>query len=190
MQMVLKMFLQQVTDGHMNIHDLNWTLIDKYVAENLHLQRGYVGQLRKNWFEDGDIIISGCSGNVESATKEDELDDDDDDEEEGGSTKQKLTHVQLQSMIGRIDSVHAEGETVTRNKLCCFLKQEHCVSVSKSTITNYMRKTGMSYSPIAKKVRNTGAYQMDLLRDYLIKFNKLVTGMKEEDCYYVRTFTD
>jgi hypothetical protein len=93
-------------------------------------------------------------------------------------------------MIGKIDSVHAEGETVTRNKLRCFLKQEHCVSVSKSTITSYMRKTGMSYSPIAKKVRNTGAYRMDLLRYYLIKFDKLVTGMKEEDCNYVLTFTN
>jgi hypothetical protein len=122
MKMVLKMFLQLVTDGYMNIHDLNWTLIDKYVVENLHLQRGYVGQLPKNWFEDGDIMISGCSGNVESPTKEDELDDDDDNEEEGGSTKQKLTHVEHQSMIGKIESFHAEGETITRNKLFCFLK--------------------------------------------------------------------
>jgi hypothetical protein len=64
-------------------------------------------------------------------------------------------------MIGKIDLVHAEGETVTRNKLRCFLKQEHCASVSKSTITRYMRMTSMSYSSIAKKARNTGAYRMD-----------------------------
>jgi hypothetical protein len=159
--MVLKMFLQQVTDGQMNIHDVNWTLIDKYVTENLHLNRGYVTQLRKNWFEDGDIMIAGCSGNVESPNKKDELDDDDDDEEEGRSTKQKLTHVELQSLIKKIDLVHAEGETIIRNKLCCYLKQEHCVTVRKSTITSYMRMTGMSYSPIAKKARNTGAYRMD-----------------------------
>jgi hypothetical protein len=69
MKMVLKMFLQQVTDGHMNIQDLNWTMIDNYVAENLHLQRGYVGQLRKNWFEDGDIMISGCSGTLKVRPK-------------------------------------------------------------------------------------------------------------------------
>jgi hypothetical protein len=189
MKMVLKMFLQQVTDGHMIIHDLNWTLIEKYVAENLHLDHGYVRQLRKNWFEDGDIMISECSGNVDSPDKMDELDDDDDDDEEGGSTKQKLTHVELQSLIKKIDLVHAEGETITRNKLRCFLKQKQCVSASKSTINSYMRKTGMLYSPIAKKVRNTGAYWMDLLRDCLIKFDKLVTGMKEEECNYVLTFT-
>jgi hypothetical protein len=85
-------------------------------------------------------------------------------------------------LIKKIDLVHAEGETITRNKLRCYLKQEHFVSVSKSTITRYMRMTGMSYSPIAKKARNTGAYWMDLLRDYLVKFDKLVTGMKEENC--------
>jgi hypothetical protein len=124
-KMVLTMLLQQVTDGHMIIHDLNWKMIDKYAAENPHLQRGYFGQLRKSWFEDGDIMISGCNGNVESPIKDDELDDDDDDddEEEVGSSKLKLTHVELQSMIKKIDSVHAEGETVTRNKLRCFLKK-------------------------------------------------------------------
>jgi hypothetical protein len=88
--MVLKMFLQQVTDRQMSIHDLNWKLIDKHVADNLHLNHDYVKQLRKNRFEDVDIMISGCSANVESPHKKDELDDDDDDdyEEEGGSTKQ------------------------------------------------------------------------------------------------------
>jgi hypothetical protein len=36
-------------------------------------------------------MISGCSGNVESPNKKDELDDDDDNEEEGGSTTKTYT---------------------------------------------------------------------------------------------------
>jgi hypothetical protein len=120
MGLVLKMLLQQVTHGQMNIHDLNWTLIDNYAAENLHLCHSYAPQLPKIWFEDGYIMISRCSGNIESPNKMDKLDDDGDNEEEGRSSEKILqmfsSNQRLKRMIWlmlKVKLLHAKNFVVS-----------------------------------------------------------------------------
>jgi transposase len=93
-------------------------------------------------------------------------------------------------MVNKVDEQHKLGITVTRNKLRLFLQDLHGIKPSKSTITRYMRRGGVTYEPHKKKLKNRGTYRPELLRNYLIKLNDLVKGKEDPACDYVLCFTD
>ena len=55
-----------------------------------------------------------------------------------------------------------------------------------------MTKLGLNWKPVKSKKRNVGAYRMDLLRDFIISFNRMYTAFNfdPEACDFVFVFTD
>ena len=197
-RLLLMLYLEQAKANIISIHTISWHLIEKVVAENFFITQRYVNILRKSLFEDGELVVfGGKTGNIDSPTKENDDDDAFDDEEEAeDDTEDKinkqhlLTKHELLLLIDVIDIEHGKGETVTRNKMRMFLEDEHNIIVSNATIGRTMNRIGLSYKPIKKKSRNVGAYRKDLLRDYIIEFDKIVTMLEQPDCNFIHVFTD
>ena len=193
-KMILKMQIKMAKAKEMDVHTISWTQIEMFIAQNLNLNKNYVRILRKNLLTDGEIATFGSSGNTDSPNnKDDEADYDsecDDDDNNTIESKMMINKQQFQDMVDQVDEQHKLGVTVTRNKLRLFLRDKHNIKPSKSSISRYMKRGGLKYKPTKNKGRNIGAYRKDLLRNYLIKLDKLVKGEDNPACDYVLCFTD
>ena len=59
--------------------------------------------------------------------------------------------------------------------------------VSRTTMARYFKRLGLSWKPVQTRQRNIGAYRMDLLRYYMISFDKLYKRFvaEKEECDFV-----
>jgi hypothetical protein len=46
------------------------------------------------------------------------------------------------------------------------LSKEFNINIHETSIASYFKKVGLTCKPVKPKKRNTGAYRMDLLRDF------------------------
>jgi hypothetical protein len=180
LKMLLLERLELVEEGKRKIYEITWTSIEDRVSQQLGVTREHVTALRKQFLDDGDVLIfgsdalrGGSSPNYNHKTK-------------------KLNRDQLQMVIDQVDELHAKGKTVTNQLIRNFVRQRFEIELSKSTMTKYFKDLGLTYKPVNTKKRNIGAYRMDALRDFLILFNDYYKewDADQENCPFVFVFTD
>jgi transposase len=156
--MSLKLLLKTyvVNIDFMSVRELNWTMLEKEVAASLHVRREHVTDIRKQYFDDGDILDKKAEGKMKNGSYE----------------KKVLNTEQLRAIIEEVDARHAEGKAVTNRLMRTFVIEKYKIEICRTTMGNYFRVLGLSYKPIKSKKRNVGAYRMDLLSDFLIKFSE------------------
>jgi len=181
---VLRSYLQLYDAGAIAITELTWANIDRAVASEMLKSAKTIRELRQTYMEDNEVLVFGEEHGEESTR--------------GGGAKaysfentKKLTGHLLLKLIEFVDKEHADGCTVTNRRCRNFLRIEHQVKVSKSTMSRYFHRLGLSWQPCKSKKRRVGEYRMDAIRDYLIELDRLQKEMDADpNCKFVFVFTD
>ena len=98
----------------------------------------------------------------------------------------------VQALVDEVDRQHARGKTVTNQLMRNYIFRTFHLKMCRRTMAKYVAKLGLSWKPIKTRKRSVGAYHMDLLRDYLIRFDKLYSEfiLLKEDCEFIFVYTD
>lgn len=183
LKMLLTKEMQRLGENSKDILSLNWTSLENDVATYLHVGKAYVRQLRQEFLGSGEILIFGDveKGTVKRGKAADNY-----------KQERMLDREQLCDLINEVDKNHALGKTVTNLLMRNYIRYKHQIDLSRTTMRRYFISLGLTWKPVKAKKRNVGNYRMDLLRDYLIKFDKLYKEFikDEENCPFVFVFTD
>jgi hypothetical protein len=136
----------------------------------LHVKRQYVVDLHRQLVDEGCVLLFGHSDGSKRGPKEE--------------IHRKLNQMQVQSIVDRVDNYHADGRTITNREIRNYLTLEHQITLSKMTISNYFKRLGLTWKRVSNKRRGMGAYQKDLLRQFMIDVDKV---MNNDDCIIVGT---
>ena len=176
--MGLRLALTHHLEGIDNLVDaksLNWTMIEKEVAVTFHIRESNVHDIRQQFFDEGEVE------EVETLPR-------------GAAAydNRKLNNDHLQSIVDEVNRQHKDGESVTIINIQNWIKFTYTILLSMTTIQNYFKILGLSYSAIQFKKRNIGAYRMDLLRDFIKKLSHFYTIWQSDpvNCPFVFVFTD
>jgi transposase len=188
-KMLLRLYLNLVEDKYATVESINWTMIEEAVSLALHVKEAHVKKVRVEFFDTGNIV--GIED--EDADFDDETINTFECYEQ--STKNKLSKIELQQMISEVDERHRAGRSVTNRIMRNFIKDKFNKSMGRSSVQRYFTILGLQWKPIKCKKRNVGAYRMDLLRDFLIKYNDYYTKFieaddPEKDCDFIFVYTD
>ena len=183
LNMLMKMMMRQVEEGHMSIHSLSWTMLEEEVASSMHMKREHITELRKQFLEDGHVLVFGEEYGEDS--------------KRGCAAKKypqttKLTTEHMLSIVTKVDDEHAKGATVTNRLLRNHIRDTFSITTHRSTMARNFRKLGLTWQKVKPKKKNIGAYRMDAIRDYLIKLNHFHLLKKQygDDCDFVQVCTD
>ncbi len=139
---------------------ISWTYVDKEVARILMVDKVHVSILRKFCYDEGELpdIKTGTRGRGSSAFNKESM--------------FSINESQVKALASHVDSTHAKGETCTNKKLRVFMKDEHGLEVSRTTMQRTMKRLGLSWRKVKPKARTFGAYRNEAIRDYLIDLDK------------------
>jgi hypothetical protein len=98
-------------------------------------------------------------------------------------SKRKLNPDQLAQLLNHINEVHFNGATNSISQLQKFFKNELKVDMSTRTIINYMRWLGLSWKKANPRKRTLGAYRLEVIRDYLQKYDLYFKKIRDGDPY-------
>ena len=70
-----------------------------------------------------------------------------------------------------MDERHTKGSTVHRQGLINWVRDEFQITISKTTMTSYLKKLGLTYRATKPRKRTLQSYRLTMIRDYLIKLN-------------------
>lgn len=130
------MYLCLVDKGVLPIHKLSWTLMEHEVADWLKMKFVQGLKLRKQFFEDGDVLLFG---------KEfDDLSKRGDGSPNYVNPYTKLTPEDIQLLVNEVDERHEEGKTVTNQLVRNFLRETLQVQISNATIRRYFHLCGLT----------------------------------------------
>jgi hypothetical protein len=176
--MLIKTYLSFVQQKKMDIGEVSWYRIYQTVAINLHVQKQHVVELCQQLLQDGDILVFGKGECSKRGPKE--------------QVHQLLTQQQVQSTVGRIDEYHADGRTIINRLVRMYISIEFEITLSKMTVSNYFKQLGLTWKRAMNKKRHIGDYRKDLLRTFLIEFNKVMTAINHDpvNCSVVPVCTD
>ena len=163
-----------------NINDVSWSELEIQLAKQLRVERECIIAARKEFFLTGEIlepVNKKPRGQASSKYKKQIL----------------LNRLQLCDLVNEVDKQHAAGRTVTNHKMRNYVRYTHQMIISRSTMGRYFKSLGLSWKPVQANKKTASAYRMDLLYDFIIKFddyyNKVFYSNQIESDY-VFVFTD
>ena len=183
MRGILRFSLAQIEEGTMDVYNMSWTMIEESTAETVHMKREHVTELRKQLFEDGDVLVFGDENGEDSKRGA---------ASEKYTSKMLLTPSQILQLVQEVDRLHAKGKTVVNRLIRNFARRNFGVSMHRSTMAQYFRRLGLTWKPVKSKKKNVGAFRMDAIRDYLVELNGYYKAWKEdpENCAFIFVCTD
>jgi hypothetical protein len=96
----------------------------------------------------------------------------------------------LLSLCQWVDKQHSEGRTVTNSKARNFIRITFEIEVTQRSVRRYFSRLGLSWQRVKTKKRTLDGYRIDAIREFLIKLDKYVVGMADNDNNVVPVCTD
>jgi transposase len=164
--LLLSTYLDFVEQKKMKVRDISWNKIYTEVASKLHVRKYHVIQLHQQLIEDGDILIFGAGDGSKRGPKE--------------HVHRRLNQQQIQSIVDKVDEYHANGQKVTNREIRNFLTLEYNITLSKMAVSKYFKRLGLTWKKVTNKKRSVGEYRRDLLRTFIIEFDKVMTAINRD----------
>jgi transposase len=104
------------------------------MVQNFGLKSGYLQKLQKHFIETGEVLVFGGNGDTERTQQE-----------------QPATKKAMKIFQQAVNSRHGNRETVTKQEIVNFVRQQFNIEASKSTMTRYLRQLRLSWQNARSK---------------------------------------
>lgn len=157
---------------------ISWHCIENEVSKDFGFDRNAVYDLRKRFFEDGDVYVFGGGQRGSSAP------------EAKQSINTKINSDILLEIAKFVDDNHVKGKAVVSRDIVALLFTKYQIKIHRTTAARAIAKLGLSWTPIKSAKRTFSSHRKKAIRDYLIALNRYVKGIENgtSDCVFV--FTD
>jgi transposase len=152
--------VEYMNNGTIHPSLITWTSIEETVANDFCVRKGHLTELRRNFLDDGDVLVFGQENERGGAAENYDF-----------SKQEKISNEVLLEFTKYIDEQHAEGRSVTNRKLRNWLRDEHGIDVSRRTVQRKLQALGLSWSKVKPQKRTLGSFRNKAIRDYLIEFS-------------------
>jgi transposase len=173
---VLRTYLEFVDSGYMCIDEISWTKIYLKVSEDFHVRRHHVRWLHQNHVDgDGSVLTFGKKRRGPKM-----------------EVHQKLEVIHTRAICDLADRYHGNGRTITNRIVRNYLAIKFNIKISRSAVSMYFGRLGLTWKKISNKKRNPGNYRVDLMRSFLIDYSKLYNEFinDPEGCPFIFVYTD
>ena len=162
-------------------NEVCWTHVERDVAEDFHVGREYLYDLRKVFLEDvdaedertGAILVWDC------------------DKRGGIGDSQKVDAEVLKDIATFVDDAHKDGESATNHKIRSYLEDKHGLTVSRRTVQRCLKRLGLAWKRGKPKKKTLTAYRKQAVKDYLVGLDRYVRHINSGNQNgYVFVYTD
>jgi len=178
----LKAALRRQLDSVVSAMSINWTAIETEIAVDFHVQKDFLRDLRKEFFNsNGEFILVNELSRLDDAEKN----------KRSKTEQMKMDLPALEKISQYIKKEHDDGgKVVTSRMIRNYTKKELGIDVSRRTIGRKLRQLGLFWGKLKPKKRTAGAYRLKSIRDYLIALDRYEKIMRRNDHNLVYVFMD